>query len=92
MTNDKKFEIDWEVIELLPAGFIKVILSEDYWSVEVRCKRSGKMSKNRVSVIPGDRVKVEISPYDMTQGRITYRYNGKPAPESNDSKDVLDSI
>lgn len=87
MTKENKFELDWEVIELLPAGFIKVVLSEDYGSTEVRCKRSGKMSKNRVSVIPGDWVKVEISPYDMTQGRITYRYNWKPAPAKEDSSE-----
>ena len=79
MVNDNKFEVDAQVLELLPAGTIKVILSEEFGWNEVRCKKSGKMKKNNVSVLPSDWVKVEISPYDMTQWRIVYRYNAKPS-------------
>ncbi|PID34524.1 MAG: translation initiation factor IF-1 [candidate division SR1 bacterium] len=66
-------EVDGEILETLPAGFFKVQL--DGYDVEVRCKKSGKMTRSRISIIPGDRVKVELSMYDMTQGRIVFRYN-----------------
>ena len=60
-------------MEVLPAGFFKVKL-KDVDSL-VRCKKSGKMSQSRISIISGDRVKVEINQYDMSQWRIVYRYN-----------------
>ncbi len=71
--NANVIEEDGEIIETLPAGFYKVKL--DNYEMEVRCKKSGKMTKSRISLIPWDRVKLEISMYDMTQGRIVFRYN-----------------
>lgn len=73
MTKESALEVDAEVIEILPAWVIKVILDE--YGTEVRCKRSGKMKMNNVSLLPGDKVKVEANMYDPTQWRIVYRYN-----------------
>ncbi|HRX63579.1 MAG TPA: translation initiation factor IF-1 [Candidatus Absconditabacterales bacterium] len=73
MVKDGALERDGEVLEKLPAGILKVRLKDV--GTEIRCKLSGKMKQRHISVIPGDWVKVEVNQYDMTQGRITYRYN-----------------
>ena len=73
MVKETVLEWDWEVLEKLPAGIMKVRLKDV--SVEIRCKLSGKMKQKHISVIPGDWVKVEVNQYDMTQGRVVYRYN-----------------
>lgn len=74
MTKKDVLEMDGEIIEKLPAGVIKVVLEND---AELRCKKAGKMKKNNVSLLPGDKVKIEISMYDPSQWRIIYRYNNK---------------
>ena len=66
-------ERDGEVIELLPAGNFKIKLKDV--DTIIRAKKSGRMSQANISIIPGDRVKVEINQYDMNQGRIVFRYN-----------------
>jgi len=53
------------VLEALPAGFFKVKLND--LDTFVRCKKSGKMSQAHISLLPGDRVKVEVNQYDMNQ-------------------------
>lgn len=63
-------EIQGEVLELLPAGTFKIALESGH---EILCHLSGKMRMNKIRLLPGDRVKVEMSPYDLTKGRITYR-------------------
>lgn len=63
-------EIKGEVIELMPAGTFRVILENGH---EILAHLSGKMRMYRIRLLPGDKVKVEISPYDLTKGRITYR-------------------
>lgn len=73
MAKEWVLERDWEVLEVLPAGFFRVKL-KDVDSL-VRCKKSWKMSKSNISIIPGDRVKLEINQYDMNQWRIVFRYN-----------------
>lgn len=73
MGKEWVLERDGEVIEALPAGYFKVKLKDV--DTFVRCKKSGKMSKSNISIIPWDRVKLEINQYDMTQGRIVFRYN-----------------
>jgi translation initiation factor IF-1 len=45
------------------------------------CHISGKMRKHFIRIVPGDRVTVEISPYDLTKGRITFRESGSPPPQ-----------
>lgn len=69
--NSKDFiELQGEVIELMPAAMFKVALDNGH---EILAHLSGKMRMNKIRILPGDRVKMEISPYDLTKGRITYR-------------------
>lgn len=70
--NKKGFiEMTGEVIELLPAATFKVKLDNGQ---EIHAHLSGKMRMNRILLLVGDKVKVEISPYDLTKGRVSYRY------------------
>jgi len=70
--NRKGFiEMDGEVVELLPAASFRIKLSNDH---EILAHLSGKMRMNKIRLLPYDRVKIEMSPYDLTKGRITYRY------------------
>ena len=72
--NSKDFiEVDGEVIELLPAATFKVKLDNGH---EILAHLAGKMRMNNIKIVPGDRVKVELSPYDLSRGRITYRMKG----------------
>jgi translation initiation factor IF-1 len=64
-------EIEAVVEEVLPNTKFRVKLDN---GIEIIAYLSGKMRKNYIRIIPGDRVLVELSPYDLTQGRITYRY------------------
>jgi len=63
-------EVKGEVIELMPAATFKVVLENGH---EILAHLSGKMRMNRIRILPGDRVKLEISPYDLNKGRITFR-------------------
>ena len=74
MVNDNKIELEGTVVEILWWGFYKVDL---WWWVFVRAKPAGKLRKNNIRIIVGDKVKVELNEYDPTQGRITYRLSGK---------------
>lgn len=64
-------EIEGTVTEVLPNATFRVTLENDH---EVLAYLSGKMRKNYIRVLEGDRVKIEMSPYDLTRGRVTYRY------------------
>ena len=69
--DSKNFiEVIGEVIELMPAASFKVLLENGH---EILAHLSGKMRMNRIRLLPGDKVKVEMSPYDLSKGRITYR-------------------
>ena len=70
-TKEQKMEVEGTVIETLPNTFFKVKLDNEH---EVLAYLSGKMRRYYIRVLLGDRVLVEISPYDLTRGRITYRY------------------
>lgn len=63
-------EAEGEVLQELGNSFFKVILDNDH---EILCTISGKIRKNKIRIMAGDRVKVEISPYDLTKGRISMR-------------------
>lgn len=70
-TNNKDFiEMEGEVLELLPAGVFKIRLENDK---EILGHLSGKMRMYKIKIIPGDKVKVQLSPYDLTKGRIVFR-------------------
>mgnify|MGYP002062790623 FL=1 len=59
-----------EVIEALPNAMFRVKLENEH---EITCHVSGKIRMNYIRILPGDKVTVEMSPYDLTKGRITYR-------------------
>ncbi|MBA3716999.1 MAG: translation initiation factor IF-1 [Actinobacteria bacterium] len=65
-------EVEGEIVEALPSTMFRVQL--DQGGHDVLATISGKMRKNYIRILPGDRVKVELSPYDLSRGRITYRY------------------
>ncbi len=69
--KEEKIEMEGTVTEALPATQFRVELDNDH---EVLAYLSGKMSKHYIRILLGDRVRVELSPYDLTRGRITYRY------------------
>ena len=70
MTKEGSIEFQGVVLELLPNAMFKVKLENDH---EILAHSSGKMRKNRIRVLAGDRVTVEMTPYDLTKGRITFR-------------------
>ena len=69
--KEEAIELEGEVVEALPNTMFKVKLDNDH---EVLAHISGKMRMHYIRILPGDRVKVELSPYDLTRGRITYRF------------------
>ncbi len=68
--KDEKIEVEGEVVEALPSTMFRVEVEGGH---HVLAKISGKMRKHYIRILPGDRVKVELSPYDLTRGRITFR-------------------
>jgi translation initiation factor IF-1 len=71
MSKDDVIEFNGQVVELLPNAMFKVKLDNGHI---VLAHTSGKMRKNRIRVLAGDRVTVELTPYDLTKGRITFRF------------------
>jgi len=69
--NAKDFiEMEGEILELMPAATFRVELENGH---EILAHLSGKMRMHRIRLLPGDKVKLQISPYDLSKGRITYR-------------------
>ena len=71
MPKEGSIEFQGIVLELLPNAMFKVKLENDH---EILAHSSGKMRKNRIRVLAGDKVTVEMPPYDLTKGRITFRW------------------
>jgi translation initiation factor IF-1 len=71
MAKEDVIEFQGTVTELLPNAMFRVKLDNDH---EILAHTSGKMRKNRIRVLAGDRVSVEMTPYDLTKGRITFRF------------------
>ena len=71
MSKKDSIEVEGKVKEALPNANFKIELANGH---EVLAHVSGKIRMNFIRVIPGDRVLVELSPYDLTRGRITYRF------------------
>ena len=69
--KDDAIEVTGKVVEVLPNAFFRVRLENDHL---VLAHVAGKMRKFFIRILPGDKVTVELSPYDMTKGRITYRH------------------
>jgi translation initiation factor IF-1 len=70
MSKKETIEVEGVVLECLPNATFRVQLANGY---KVLAHISGKMRKNYIRIIPADKVLVELSPYDLTRGRITYR-------------------
>ena len=71
MAKEDVLEFPGVVTELLPNATFRVKLENDH---EIIAHSSGKLRKNRIRVLTGDKVMVEMTPYDLTKGRITYRF------------------
>ena len=71
MAKEEKIEMEGEITEALPNTMFRVMLDNDH---EVLGHISGKMRRARIRVLPGDRVQIEVSAYDTSRGRLTYRY------------------
>lgn len=70
MTKEEQIEFDGVVVETLPNTMFRVKLENDH---VVLAHISGKMRKHYIRILTGDQVKVEMTPYDLSKGRITYR-------------------
>lgn len=78
MAKEELIEFDGQITELLPEGRFRVRLENDH---EILAYTAGKMKKHRIRSLVGDRVIVEMTPYDMDRGRIIYRHRpGGPRP------------
>ena len=71
MAKEEAIEVEGKVMEALPNAMFKVELENGH---QVLAHVSGKIRMHFIRILPGDTVKVELSPYDLTRGRITYRY------------------
>ena len=71
MAKEKSIEVDGEIKETLPNAMFKVVLDNGH---EVLAHVSGKMRMHYIKILPGDKVKLEMSPYDLSKARITFRY------------------
>ena len=71
MAKEDSIEVEGTVVESLPNAMFRVELPNGH---KILAHISGKMRMNYIRILPGDRVKVELSPYDLSRGRITYRF------------------
>ncbi|NOZ62908.1 MAG: translation initiation factor IF-1 [Calditrichaeota bacterium] len=71
MPKEEAVKVDGTIVETLPNASFKVELENGH---QVLAHISGKMRMHFIKILPGDKVTVELSPYDLTRGRITYRY------------------
>ena len=70
MAKEEGIELEGEVTEVLPGGMFRIELPNKH---QVLATIAGRLRRRRIRVVLGDRVKVEVSPYDPTRGRITWR-------------------
>lgn len=71
MSKQDVIEVEGTILEVLPNAMFKVKLQNDH---EILAHISGKIRMNFIKILPGDRVTVELTPYDLNRGRITYRF------------------
>ena len=71
MTKEDVIELEGTVLEALPNAMFRVELENGH---KILAHISGKMRMHYIKILPGDRVRVDMSPYDLTKGRITFRY------------------
>jgi translation initiation factor IF-1 len=70
MAKKERIEVEGKVITVLPNTMFRVELANGH---QVLAHISGKMRKHYIKILPGDRVLIELSPYDLSRGRVTYR-------------------
>jgi|TARA_Y100000992_G_scaffold94495_1_gene60795 translation initiation factor IF-1 len=70
LPKEEILEYEGKVLELLPQASFKILLDNGH---EVKAVISGKLRKNRIRILTGDRVRVAISPYDLSRGRVIFR-------------------
>jgi translation initiation factor IF-1 len=70
MAKEEKIEVEGTILEALPNAMFRVEMEGGH---KILAHISGKMRMHYIKILPGDKVKVELSPYDLTRGRITYR-------------------
>ncbi len=78
MTKEEVLELEGIVLDTLPGAkfLVEVLLpglQEEKKPIQILCSIAGKLRKNNIRVMLGDRVRIEVSPYDLKRGRITYR-------------------
>jgi len=71
MVKEKNIEVDGVILETLPNAMFRVELENGH---VVLAHVSGKMRMHYIKILPGDKVKLELSPYDLSRGRVTFRY------------------
>lgn len=71
MSKEDLMEFEGEVVEVLPNAMFRVVLTQNQH--EILAMISGRMRKHRIRITAGDKVRVEMTPYDLTKGRIIYR-------------------
>ncbi len=71
MAKEETFQVEGKVVETLPNAMFRVVLDNGH---TVLAHISGKMRMHFIKILPGDKVTLELSPYDLSRGRITYRY------------------
>ena len=71
MAKEKNIEVDGKILETLPNAMFRVELENEH---QVLAHVSGKMRMHYIKLLPGDKVKIEMSPYDLSKGRIVFRY------------------
>ena len=76
--KEDKIEVEWTITKALPGLVFDVQLPEAFWWSVIQGYLSGKMKKNFIKLIEWDKVTVELSPYDLTKWRITFRGTKKP--------------
>jgi len=88
--SKSKIEVLGRIVECLPGAHFKVEIADENYpeGFIVEGHLSGKMRVHYIKIIPGDYVNIELSPYDMTKGRITYRHKGKPRKEVAETEEV----
>lgn len=79
MAKEELLEVHGVVNEMLPDSRFRVTLDNGHELIAYTC---GKMRKNHIRVLAGDNVSLELSPYDLTRGRITFRHLNRPGPQT----------
>ena len=83
MAKEQAIKLDGVVTDSHPNASFDVELDNKH---KVKAHISGKMRLNNIRILPGDRVTLELSPYDLSRGRITFRYKGEKKNDSNNSE------